>query len=114
MAEALYDECCSMKYAALLAALFCGTLHAQALPADVEARNLAATCSACHGTLGHSAGGIPSLAGRDRAELLRLLMDFKYDRRKGTVMNYHARGYSDQQLKLLAGYFAAQKTEKQP
>jgi len=37
--------------------------HAEA---DKQARNLAASCAACHGTDGRSASGMPILAGMDK------------------------------------------------
>ena len=74
------------------------------------ARSLAATCFACHGTDGRSVDNIPpSLAGRDRKYLLQQLLDFKSDKRPATIMHQHAKGYTDEQLALIAGYFAAIK-----
>ncbi|MGZ8154748.1 MAG: c-type cytochrome [Burkholderiales bacterium] len=84
------------------------------LPAAAQeasaSRNLAASCFTCHGTNGNSVGGIPpNLAGRDRGELLQIMKDFKAGKRPATIMHQQAKGYSDQQLELIAGYFAAQK-----
>ena len=73
------------------------------------ARNLAATCTACHGTDGRSVGGIPpSLAGQDRNHLLQALKEFKAGKRPATIMHQLAKGYSDQQIELIADYFASQ------
>ena len=92
---------------ALLAAGAAGQACAQD---PVYARSLAATCTACHGTDGRSVGGIPpSLAGRDKGELLQTMKDFKAGKRPATVMHQHAKGYSDQELELIAGYFAGVK-----
>jgi len=75
-----------------------------------QARSLAATCFTCHGNEGRSVGGVPpSLAGRDKAELLQTMKDFKAGKRPATIMHQHARGYTDEQLELIAGYFAGVK-----
>jgi sulfide dehydrogenase cytochrome subunit len=74
------------------------------------ARNLAATCFTCHGNDGRSVGGVPpALAGRSKAELLQALKDFKDGKRPATIMHQHAKGYTDQQLDTIAGYFAGVK-----
>lgn len=71
------------------------------------ARNLASACFTCHGTDGRSVGGVPpALAGRDRGELLDMMKGFKSGTRPATLMHQQAKGYSDQQLEAIAGYFA--------
>jgi sulfide dehydrogenase cytochrome subunit len=86
---------------------------APAQPPDPDlARNLAATCSSCHGTRGASQGEIASLAGMPQAEIVRKVQDFKAGRQPSTVMQQLAKGYTDQQIELIAGWFAAQKAAK--
>ena len=87
----------------LLASL---SAHAQE---DKHARNLAASCAACHGTNGNSVGGAPVLAGLDKAYFVTQMKDMKSGARTATVMNKHAKGYSDAEFELLAAYFSAQK-----
>ena len=71
------------------------------------ARALAATCFTCHGTDGRSVGGVPpSIAGQSRASLLQQLKEFKEGKRPATIMHQHAKGYTDEQLDAIAGYFA--------
>jgi len=75
------------------------------------ARNLAATCANCHGTNGHAVkgSGMDSLAGMEKAKTLQKLADFKSGDKPASIMHQIAKGYTDQQLDLIAGYFAAQK-----
>jgi cytochrome c553 len=74
------------------------------------ARNLASACFTCHGTEGRSVGGIPpSLAGQDRNYLLQAMKDFKASKRPATIMHQQAKGYTDQELEAIAGYFAGVK-----
>jgi len=90
------------------AALLAAGAVAEARAQDANAaRSLAATCFTCHGTDGRSVGGVPpGLAGRDKGELLQTLKDFKAGKRPATLMHQQAKGYTDQQLELIAGYFA--------
>jgi cytochrome c553 len=89
---------------ALIAAGFAGGAAAQD---PAYARNLSSACFTCHGTDGRSVGNVPpSLAGRDRGELLQILKDFKSGSRPATLMHQQAKGYTDQQLETIAGYFA--------
>jgi cytochrome subunit of sulfide dehydrogenase len=73
------------------------------------ARNLAATCANCHGTNGVSVGGVESLAGASKDDLARKMRDFKSGAKTGTIMPQLAKGYTDPQIDLIAGWYAAQK-----
>jgi len=83
------------------------TAHAE----DKIARSLAATCTGCHGTSGVSQGGIPSIAGVEKERILTLLKEFRDGKRPATVMHQHSKGYTDEQLEAIAGWFAAQKAK---
>ena len=83
-------------------------VHAPGARAD-PGRDVAATCAACHGTDGHSRGDIPSLAGRDKSELIRAMRDFREGRRASTIMQQLAKGYTDADIEAAAGYLARQK-----
>lgn len=94
--------------AAAVALIASGGAHA----ADPNlARNLAATCANCHGTDGRAVpdSALDSLAGVPRDNNLQKLKAFKSGSRPGTIMHQIAKGYTDEQLELIAGYFAAQK-----
>jgi len=102
-----------VKAMTLLAVSLAGSMWiTPAVAADPQnaqyARSLAATCFTCHGTDGRSVGGVPpSLAGQNRDYLLRQLQEFRDGKRPATVMHQYAKGYTDEQLNLIAGYFAA-------
>lgn len=70
---------------------------------------LSNSCSACHGTDGKSPGAIPGIYGKSAKFLTQALTEFRSGNRQSTVMERHARGYSDQEIKLIADYFASLK-----
>jgi len=86
--------------------LIAATSHAEV---DAHSRNLAASCTSCHGTNGQSVGGMPVLAGMDKALFVTSMKDFKSGARPSTVMQNHAKGYTDEDFEKMAEFFAAQK-----
>lgn len=87
-----------------------GLASAPVLAADADlARNLAATCTNCHGTNGRSLGAMETLAGTDKDRLLAKLREFRSGAKPATIMHQISKGYSDGQLELIAVWFAAQK-----
>ena len=102
---------CSVRRLALVLCL--AAPLAQAVEPDLP-RNLAATCANCHGTEGRSAGGMASLAGEPRERLLAKLRAYAAGEEPSTIMGQIARGYSEAQLALIAGWFAAQPGRREP
>ncbi len=87
--------------------------------ADLRAEDgarLAAPCAGCHGTAGRAPEGsiIPALAGRDAAELSRLLEGYRSGERPSEEMARIARGYSADEIVALAAWFAAQSRRAEP
>ncbi len=95
--------------ALVLAGSMLAAQPARSVDEDVQARSWAATCTGCHGTNGRSEGGIPGIAGLDKAYIVSVMQEFKSDKRAATVMHQHAKGYSDAQLERIAAFFASQK-----
>jgi cytochrome subunit of sulfide dehydrogenase len=75
---------------------------------DPLARDVAASCSNCHGTNGKSVGPVPSLAGATKSDLVTKMQEFKSGKRPGTIMPQLAKGYTDDQIERTAAWFASQ------
>jgi cytochrome subunit of sulfide dehydrogenase len=98
-----------MRYAPLLAAALAAAPIAAAAQ-DAAGRNLAAACAICHGTDGRAATpNVTPLAGLPKDTIAAQLRAFRDGKRPATVMHQIAKGYTDEQIELLAGWFAAQK-----
>jgi cytochrome c553 len=82
---------------------------AQAQSDALQIRSWAASCAACHGTDGRAQPGMESLAGANKDEMVKKMLDFKAGRKPATIMHQLSKGYSDEQIVAIAGYFAAQK-----
>ena len=81
-----------------------------ALAQDLNlARNLAATCANCHGTNGNARGEMRPLAGVSAERIVAAMADYKNGNQPATIMRQISKGYTDEQIKLVAAYFAAQK-----
>jgi sulfide dehydrogenase cytochrome subunit len=78
---------------------------ARAPRVDPRGQILSLSCAGCHGTDGKSAGIIPSFYGKSPEYLETALKEFKSGTRESTVMVRHAKGYSDEEIHLIAQYF---------
>ncbi len=72
------------------------------------ARNLAATCFTCHGTNGKSVGGMEPLDGEKKQKIIDKMNEFKTGAKPATLMHQIAKGYTDQQIELIAEFFSKQ------
>lgn len=79
--------------------------------AALHMRGLAATCANCHGTDGRTVNGsaIPSLVGMPKNYMVIQMKAFKDGTRPATVMHQLSKGFTDEQIDSIAGYFAAIK-----
>jgi cytochrome c553 len=73
------------------------------------ARYLAANCANCHGTTGTAQGSMPSLAGQQKSYIVDQMKAFRDGKRPATIMHQLAKGYTDQQIELIADHFSRQK-----
>ena len=91
------------------AALALGAGAAQAQTDPLQVRSWAAACASCHGTNGQAQTGNEPLAGGNKDEMMKKLMDFKSGAKPATIMHQLAKGYTDEQLAAITAWFAAQK-----
>ncbi len=92
--------------------LAAGVMGVAAFGAQAQVNQIkvwAAACANCHGTDGRAEPGMESLAGKDKDDMLQKLLDFKSGRKPATIMHQLSKGYTDEQLAQIVGYFAAQK-----
>jgi cytochrome c553 len=87
-------------------------LQAHAQDANLG-RNLAATCANCHGTNGQAKGDtVKPLAGVSAEKIIAAINDYKSGAQPATIMHQISKGYTDDQIKLIAAFFAAQPAKK--
>lgn len=70
-------------------------------PSLDQAALLTASCSGCHAASGR-AGGIASLSGMSSADIETRLLAYRQNEEGGSSMHRMARGYSEQQIALIA------------
>lgn len=82
-----------------------GVTQAQDIQAQrLYNQSLAATCANCHGTNGVSVPGVtvPMINQLPESVMYERLMEYKTDKRTGTIMHQLAKGYTEEQLKTIA------------
>ncbi|MFO7594517.1 MAG: cytochrome C [Pseudomonadota bacterium] len=70
---------------------------------------LSNSCMGCHGPGGHSPGAIPSIADKSSDFIEKSLLEFRDGKRPATVMPRHAKGYTNEEIRLIADYFGKLK-----
>ena len=93
---------------AALLALAANVATAQMPASATLGRNLAAQCANCHGTNGKSVAEVPSLAGQPAAAMVQKMKDYRDGKLPASIMHQLAKGYSDEQVALMADYFSKQ------
>ncbi|KPV40685.1 hypothetical protein AN478_05890 [Thiohalorhabdus denitrificans] len=95
-----------------LAALLTGLLALPAAQARAEAPITAGevmgnNCLTCHGSKGQGPGSMPSIRDFTEEGLVNKMTSFREGRDDdATVMDRHAAGYTDEQIRAIAAYIA--------
>ncbi|HSH85365.1 MAG TPA: c-type cytochrome [Guyparkeria sp.] len=82
--------------------LMSGTAQA----AGASGSSIGYTCMGCHGADGKGSGDIPRLAGQPAEAIVGMMMGAKSDAQEWTVMNRLAKGYTDDEIRAVAEFFA--------
>jgi cytochrome c553 len=75
-----------------------------------QGAQLAATCAACHRLDGRDKG-IPSIVGLSEEQFATAMRAYKSGERSGPIMQTVARSLSNEEIQILARYFAARGKE---
>jgi cytochrome subunit of sulfide dehydrogenase len=73
-----------------------------------EAPAGATACSGCHGASAEANAPVPRLLGRNPDEIVGAVRAFRSGQREGTVMGRIAKGFSDDEIRAIAAWLAAQ------
>ena len=68
-----------------------------------------ANCLNCHADKSKIKSAIPNIAGRDKDYLETALKAFKASKKEATIMHQLAKGYTEEEITVLADYFSRQK-----
>jgi sulfide dehydrogenase cytochrome subunit len=82
------------------------TASAAVIARAAEAPPGAAACSGCHAQI---PGLVPSLMGREAAEVTTAMLEFRSGARPATVMGRIAKGFSEDEIRAIAAWLAVQK-----
>jgi len=91
--------------ASIVALLFSINVVMAAAPNKI--RIMADACLTCHGPNGVGSGKIPELKGLEKSDITESLFGFKSGDEKSTIMGRYAKALSDDEIDMLAEYFAA-------
>src|SRR5262245_1176537 len=98
-----------MKPACVILAAAFVLSSAGAVPAASPAPPGASACSGCHATSTAVTTPVPRLIGRNAAETVAAMEEFRSGKRPGTVMDRIAKGFTNDEIQAIAAWYAAQR-----
>jgi len=69
----------------------------------------AASCSGCHAASARVETPVPPIKGRSQADIADAMIEYKSGKRPGTIMDRIAKGFSDEEIRAIAAWYAGQK-----
>lgn len=97
-----------MKVILFFIILFSNIIVFSVLADDYKINSLSFPCLGCHGTMNNSS--IPNISGLDQDYIYSALVDYKLEERDHYIMQIIAKGYKDDELKIIAKYFSLKGT----
>lgn len=89
-----------------IASLFGTGVFAQGID---QGEFLSSMCLACHGQNGKGSMKIPKLRGLDAQDIIESMKGFQSGEESSTIMDRHAKGYTDDEIRAMAAYFSQLK-----
>ena len=93
----------TVVFVAAMIILSTGSADAAEAPAG------AASCSGCHANAARTETPVPPLRGRAAADIAEATIAYKSGARQGTIMDRIAKGFSDEEIRAIAAWYAEQK-----
>ena len=69
----------------------------------------AAGCSGCHPMSRWTGSPVTRLNARNASDIVTAMQEFRAGKRPGTIMDRIAKGFTDDEIKAIAAWYAAQK-----
>ena len=86
--------------------LFCSCTFAKGVD---RGEFLASMCVMCHGYGGQGSKRIPQLTEQKAQDIIESMLGYKSGETSATIMDRHAKGYTDEEIRLIAEYYASLK-----
>jgi cytochrome c553 len=80
--------------------------------AAIEPPAGASSCSGCHAASAKVETPVPRIRGRQPAEIVTAMLAFRSGERPSTVMGRIAKGFSDDEIRAIAVWLAAQPADE--
>lgn len=94
---------------------FCLVISSSAYAGTPSAQMLSNTCAGCHGPSGSSNGpATPTIAGLSTEYFMDAMKSYKDGSRPSTIMTRIAKGYTEEEFKLMADFFGKKKFVRKP
>ena len=86
-----------------------GVMSLAASAAAAEPPAGATSCSGCHPASAKAETPVPPIRGRDAAEIITAMQQFRSGERPATVMGRIAKGFTDNEIQAIGAWLASER-----